>query len=266
MRQLIDRTYGTLRRTIHPRLRYSQYVYEELLADHVSNRTRWLDVGCGHHLLPEWRLDAETAMAAKPAALVGLDTDVPALARHRTIRLRVGGALPDLPFRDDSFDLVTANMVVEHLPSPGADFVSLARVLAPGGSLVIHTPNALGHPTLAARLLPDGLKRVLARALEGRVSEDVFPTYYRANSPQRLRELSTAAGLVVERLLLVSTDAATRVIPPLALVELLWIRLLAADRLAFLRSNLIVVFRKHAGRRQPDTNGARDDRTPAPGP
>jgi SAM-dependent methyltransferase len=250
-----------MRRTITPGLRYSQYVYEDVVGTHVSGDTRWLDVGCGHQVLPEWRLDAETTLAGKASYLIGIDADLPALAKHRTIRLRVGGALPNLPFRDASFDLVTANMVVEHLRSPAADFMSLARVLAPGGSLIIHTPNALGYPTLAARLLPEGVKRFLARTLEGRAAEDVFPTYYRANSARQLHDLAAATDLVVERLMLFSTDAATRLLPPLAFVELLWIRLLTIDRLAFLRSNLIVVFRKQDRARPLTPNGGRGDRT-----
>lgn len=41
---------------IVPELRYSQTFYEEHSRRYASGVESWLDVGCGHHLLPPWRL------------------------------------------------------------------------------------------------------------------------------------------------------------------------------------------------------------------
>jgi ubiquinone/menaquinone biosynthesis C-methylase UbiE len=54
----------------------------------------------------------------------------------------------DLPFPDDSFDLVTSFQVLEHVPDPTAYLVEIARVTRPGGRVVLATPNA------ATRLYP----------------------------------------------------------------------------------------------------------------
>jgi SAM-dependent methyltransferase len=241
---LLRRSYRALKGVIHPSLRYAQTVYEDVLSGYVKTGTRWLDVGCGHHILPEWRGDAEAQMLARCVLVVGVDADTQALSKHRSIHVRVAAKLPDLPFRPESFDLVTANMVVEHLATPAADFATMARLLTPGGYLVLHTPNALGHATIGARLVPEPLKKRLVRLLDGRVADDVYPTYYRANTPARIRAHADALRLEVERIALIGSDAVTALVPPLALLELLWIRLVSLPALAPLRSNMIAVLRK----------------------
>lgn len=46
-------------------------------------------------------------------------------------------ALPELPFRSESFDLVTCSLALTHVPSLPPTFVSFARVLRPGGVAII---------------------------------------------------------------------------------------------------------------------------------
>jgi len=53
-----------------------------------------------------------------------------------------------LPFDDDAFDVVSSFQVIEHVPDVKRYLVELKRVLAPGGILLITTPNR------AYRLLP----------------------------------------------------------------------------------------------------------------
>lgn len=56
----------------------------------------------------------------------------------------VEGALPFLPYQSKSFDMVVCSEVIEHIPSRPeqvAALKDLARVLIPGGWLVLSTPN-----------------------------------------------------------------------------------------------------------------------------
>src|SRR5436190_1689026 len=77
-----------------------------------------------------------------------------------------------LPFTDGVFDLVTANMVLEHVAEPERLFREVERVLVPGGRFLIHTPNLHGYTTAVTRLLPDALLAPLAFLLHRRQSED----------------------------------------------------------------------------------------------
>lgn len=49
----------------------------------------------------------------------------------------VAGDCEKLPFPDNSFDVVTCSMSFHHYPNPGLFFMSLKRVLRPGGRLVL---------------------------------------------------------------------------------------------------------------------------------
>lgn len=56
--------------------------------------------------------------------------------------------LPDIPFQPGSFRAVTAFHVFEHLPDPVASLAALRELPAPGGRIVIQTPNAASWQAL----------------------------------------------------------------------------------------------------------------------
>ena len=238
--------YGSLEKLIAPKLRYASYEYEDTLKSEVGKGTEWLDIGCGHHLLPWWRAEQEKALVASCRSITGIDADIPSLSKHRTITRRVAGNIGRLPFADASFNLVTANMVVEHLDDPEGQFREIARVLKPGGIFIMHTPNRLGYSTIAARLIPEFLKKRLVYLLEQRKGEDVFKTFYRANSQGDIQRVAEAAGLQAKQVKLIASSAKLVVIPPLVIFELLWIRLLMTRPFRSLRTNIIAILNKPA--------------------
>jgi SAM-dependent methyltransferase len=80
---------------------------------------------------------------ANPAGVrVGLEIEheraVSALARADAIVLGVG---EQLPFADNSFDLILSNEVIEHVTDDRASVAEMARVARPGGRVVIFAPN-----------------------------------------------------------------------------------------------------------------------------
>ena len=236
--------YQAVREVIAPRLKYSQYLYEDALQSHVRRGTRWLDLGCGHQILPSWRAHEEERIVNRSRVIVGLDYDLPSLQKHKTIRRKVRADVTRLPFGDGTFDLATANMVVEHLDDPRAQFAEINRVLTPGGRFIFHTPNALGYFTMLARVVPRAVKLKFVYLLDGRTADDVFPAFYRANSRWRIEELARATGLRVEEFRLIVSDAMFAPVPPLAVLELLWLRLLMTRPLRPLRTNIIAVLTK----------------------
>ena len=241
---LRDRLYGAywkLEQRVVPGLRNSQMAYEEALFEATDEGVEeWLDLGCGHRLLPEWRSAQEASLLGRATHVVGVDVDLPSLKTHRTIRRLVNGDVGRLPFADGSFDLVTCNMVMEHLDEPAFQLREIRRVLKPGGRLLFHTPNAHGYAVVLARVLPAFARAGLIRWLEGRAEADVFPTYYRCNDAQAIKRLADEAGFVPTFIRYVSSNAHFAVVLPLALIELLYVRLTRAARFEHLRSNLVV--------------------------
>src|SRR5215208_4337051 len=247
LRETLWQWSGAMQRRVIPDVVYSQTVFEDRLRRCLLSASAWLDLGCGHRLLPEWREDAEVELMRTAPFTVGLDADYDALASHRSFSNRCLGDITKLPFSNEGFDLVTANMVVEHLDDPAHQFAEVARVLAPGGRFVFHTPNAASYVVALSRFFPDTAKQWLAELLEARAAADVYPTHYRANRKATIEKLAAGSGLVVESVEFVSTSPAFSMIPPLLMLELLFIRQLQRrPALAKYRPTLICTLRKRS--------------------
>ena len=107
-------------------------------AGHVGGR-EVLDAGCG-----EGYGSAILAGAAKSVLGIDLDRDVIEHAAENYPAVHFdAGDLAAFPFPDGSFDAVVSLQVVEHLQSPRDFAAECARVLRPGGTLLISTPNRL---------------------------------------------------------------------------------------------------------------------------
>jgi ubiquinone/menaquinone biosynthesis C-methylase UbiE len=239
--------YWAALRLLAPGLRNSQYTYKEVLRSYARPGVAWLDLGCGHQLLPDWMPSSrveEQELLSQAGIFVGIDADVPSLRRNDHARHLVVGDIEILPVRGEAFDLVTANMVVEHVGAPRNLLHEVHRVLKPGSYFLFHTPNSWGYATLAARLLSRRAKIWLGRLLQGRKERDIFPTFYRMNSREKIERLARQAGLEIVSLSLVESSAQTPMLPPLVLLELVLIRALRANSLRRFRTNLIVVLRK----------------------
>lgn len=120
---------------------------EALQAWLYGRRARWvsrragrpgrvLDVGCGPgHLLARfralgWRAEGTEATAAAAA-----------LARDRYGLEVRAGEVEQLGFAAHSFDLVVSWHTLEHMRDPAATLDAFARILRPGGHLLLSVPN-----------------------------------------------------------------------------------------------------------------------------
>jgi SAM-dependent methyltransferase len=118
----------------------------ELLARDVAGRL--LDVGCYDGQL--------IARVAPPHCwLAGVDISLAALrqARARGVRGVRAQVEATLPFADACFSTVIAAEVIEHVFDTEAFLADLRRVLAPGGRLLITTPNLVALSGRAKLLL-----------------------------------------------------------------------------------------------------------------
>jgi 2-polyprenyl-3-methyl-5-hydroxy-6-metoxy-1,4-benzoquinol methylase len=140
--------------------------------------------------------------------------------------------------------VATANMVVEHLDNPRIQFAEISRVLKPSGIFIFHTVNETGYFAAMRKITPKPLVKKLARLLDGRQSDDVFEVHYKANREEQIKRLAQETGFELETIKLINSDAVFALVPPLAVVELLWIRLLMNHSLRKLRTNIIVILKK----------------------
>jgi SAM-dependent methyltransferase len=101
----------------------------------VSAGTRLLDVGCGAGMV--LRLAAD-----RGADVTGIDASE-ALLTHARRRVPgapiVQGEIEDLPFDDDSFDVVTGFNSFQYAAHPVAALAESVRVVAPGGRVLLLT-------------------------------------------------------------------------------------------------------------------------------
>lgn len=115
-----------------PLQRYWQRSRFRHVTDLIAGHGAVLDVGCG----------SSRIIGALPLGSVALDV------LHRKLRfarrfgtpLVLGSGLC-LPFRDGAFPCVLCSEVIEHIPKESGILDELCRVLAPGGRLVLGTPD-----------------------------------------------------------------------------------------------------------------------------
>ena len=146
---------------------------------------RALDVGCGAGLLCE-------PLARLGAAVTGVDAAEENIAAARQHAAGAGlaidyqsGELTALGL--GHFDLVTCMEVLEHVADKPAFVAALAASLAPGGLLILSTPNR----TAQSRLLLVGAAEMVGAIPKGTHHWKDFA------SPDEVRELLANAGLAM---------------------------------------------------------------------
>ncbi len=242
-RNLVYRMYWKAETAIVPGLRSSQFCYCEKLRPLVRGAV-WLDLGCGHQVFADWMTKEQAELIGGCKTAYGIDLDWIALRAHLDISNKVFGDLAGLPFEGASMDVVSANMVAEHLREPEIILREVHRVLKPNGAFVFHTPNYRSWAIQIASRIPNAFKKRLVWFLERRRGEDVFPTHYRMNTDPAIRRLAVETGFTIEEITMVSSSAATIMLGPFALAELLYIRRLQHPRQANSRSNIVAILRK----------------------
>jgi 2-polyprenyl-3-methyl-5-hydroxy-6-metoxy-1,4-benzoquinol methylase len=97
---------------------------------------RLLDFGCGGGSFLE-------LMNAQGWKVTGIDLSAPAVCRVRTETglPALVGSLPHPELKPDSFDVVTMWHSLEHVHAPREVLREAHRLLAPGGKLIVATPN-----------------------------------------------------------------------------------------------------------------------------
>jgi ubiquinone/menaquinone biosynthesis C-methylase UbiE len=151
--------------------RYWQRKRHQIVLGFVRDQRAVLDVGCG----------TSRIIIDLPDA-VGLDILYSKLRWLRTRHPRVLQATCDiLPFADGSFDAVINSEVIEHVPDNAAILAEMHRVLRPGGTLVLGTPDY-------ARWLWPVLEWIYGKVAPGAYAHEHITRFTRRRLHQRLVE------------------------------------------------------------------------------
>jgi SAM-dependent methyltransferase len=157
----------------------------EALVDRLDQTgpLRILDVGCADGRLLDWY---RTSSAGERVETHGIEMDeaAAAAARRRGHRVVTGRFEMDEELESAGFDLILALHVIEHVDDPVRFARRAAELLAPGGLLVLATPN---------------WDSIDARRFRGHWGGNHFPRHWTLYDERTLRELATAVGLDSER-------------------------------------------------------------------
>jgi len=100
----------------------------------VAHLNEVLELGCGAGILARQLLEFGNTVTA-------LDISEVAIAQLPKEIKGVVSTLPDIPFSDDSFDVVVATEILEHINDDQACVMEAVRVLRPGGRAYFAVPN-----------------------------------------------------------------------------------------------------------------------------
>lgn len=174
-------------RKLSPKWRDSLQIYKGFIEEITNAETYLLDVGCGHG-------DFLQSILKKTPNTYGLDPDADALSNNSLIKNKVLGEVENIPFKNNFFDLVLMEWVLEHLTDPRQAFREIYRVLKPGGKVVFITPNVWNYNVWIIRAIPHCFHAFLTRKLYGRQDGDTYPVQYKINSGGKIKKIMEATG------------------------------------------------------------------------
>jgi 2-polyprenyl-3-methyl-5-hydroxy-6-metoxy-1,4-benzoquinol methylase len=119
---------------------------EECLAGRDLHGQHWLDAGCGSGTLARYLFEDGADVLGVDAAeeMITLAREL-AIAMHdeptRQLRFEHITTIAHLPLADQSLDGILCSSVLEYVPDPAACLTEFARVVRPGGLVVVSVAN-----------------------------------------------------------------------------------------------------------------------------
>lgn len=133
---------------VDPSYRYRWERWYELIKNHVSVESIWLDLGCGDMaVIDDFRGQIKFSL--------GIDIKIP---DPKTRSPFVRADINSLPIRFNSIDVVTLPFVIEHIKNADAALSKTGQIVRPGGFILIMTTNRSSPYIFLPSLLPFSIK------------------------------------------------------------------------------------------------------------
>jgi SAM-dependent methyltransferase len=164
--------------------------FHKVLAAKLPSVGKVLDLGCGNNC-------ALAGYRTSQREVWGADFGEHQQLNHPDWFRRLG-ADGAIPFADETLDLVTSFMVMEHVTEPARFFGEIGRVLKPGGWYIGQSIHSLHYVTWIRRLfdiVPHAWVQRLVKRLYGRDEADTFSTCYRLNRQGAIAKFARATNL-----------------------------------------------------------------------
>jgi SAM-dependent methyltransferase len=171
-----------------------------------------IDLGCGEE-------SYLSCLCTKAGEIIGVDGRMLQGPYQRYIQADLNRAIP---LEAESVDLAACKFLVEHLEDPPLFLSQVRAALRRGGRLVIMTPNVLFYPYafnyLLSRFLSQDKRMRIVELFSGRPQHEIFPVYYRCNTPGKVRSELLRAGFEVTHLETYSDYSVSAVTRPLGML------------------------------------------------
>lgn len=176
----------------------------QAIVDALSGRKLETMLDIGPHKGDYTERVAKAVGATSVAGIELIPDHVPA-AEARGIKVTLADVDDGLPYADESFDLVLANQVIEHVRSTDQFMTEIRRVLRPDGIACISTNNlsswhniislALGHQPMPMHVSDEVIIGNPLNPEHGDAHEDRGRTHLRLFTTRALVELAEHHGL-----------------------------------------------------------------------
>jgi len=163
-----------------------------------KSQAKLLDIGCNN---AEFTLKISQVLKASVCFGIELERENARVAQARGVKVVISDANKPFAFRDDSFDIITANQIIEHLYDTDNFFREIHRVLKKGGEAIISSPNLCSWHNVFFMLLgmqPPGMQLVGVQAgnfLEGLETHGHIKLF----SPRAIKNISRLYGFTIEK-------------------------------------------------------------------
>ena len=168
----------------HPYRQYERKIDSILKQEHTI-----LDAGCGRSA------PVLSKYIGKADKLIGVDLED--YTNSSSDIEYIQADISSIMVPSSSIDIVISRAVMEHVPDAKAVFAEISRILKPGGSFIFLTPNLWDYVSIISYLIPNRFHPYIVNKTEGRTLEDVFPSYYKANTHGAVSKLCKGSGFSI---------------------------------------------------------------------